>query len=382
MKCVSLVKAVSAVTEITDPYRAGVALGKQLSDLDPEVVILFSSYHAGKSPKLLEGVYDVLGKKPYIVGATGDGIYSPTGSMDVGTCALGLNSEGHLAWHLVAVPGVISQPTLAMREALDRVCQYHNPSLAFLFTDFRADASKLEKVMAKFTACPIVGGFAGDDRRMQGCGLYANDELVEDQVVLLVAEGNLDFSIRIAHDADPIGKAGKVTSVNGRHLLQIDDLTAQQFVVNQLGRQPGLSDVINLVVIDADTGKFKRTRATLSSQFNPGGSIELYAGLTLGDSVQLYHVTAEPLLREVERIGEQQKNNDITAAILISCTDRRSVLGQTRSHEVTAITRYHPNLPIIGISSFGEFAPLTYPDGQFTPTLFHNMTYVLLTLNS
>ena len=52
-------RAASASTRITDPYRAGVVLGESLAELQPEVVFLFSSIHEAV-PELLSGFYDGL----------------------------------------------------------------------------------------------------------------------------------------------------------------------------------------------------------------------------------------------------------------------------------------------------------------------------------
>ena len=53
-------RALSAQTSQSDPYRAGLELGEALAECAPEVVFLFSSIHYGLDADLAEGVSDAL----------------------------------------------------------------------------------------------------------------------------------------------------------------------------------------------------------------------------------------------------------------------------------------------------------------------------------
>jgi hypothetical protein len=43
-------------------------------------------------------------------------------------------------------------------------------------SDFRTDASLIEKVLEKHTEAPIIGGLAADDNQMKTCVVYANND--------------------------------------------------------------------------------------------------------------------------------------------------------------------------------------------------------------
>ena len=94
---------------------------------------------------------------------------------------------------------------------------------------------------------------------------------------------------------------------------------------------------------------------------------------------------AEPpeLLADVEVIADAQKAADKhpVAALIVSCTGRKRVLGKQTHHEVDALTARFPGLPLIGFPSHGEIAPLSLPTG-YTGNHFHNMTYVLLLIET
>ena len=59
--------ALSAFTNLSDPYRAGVALGETLARVRPEVVFLFCSINYGGSADLVEGLNDALDNPELIV---------------------------------------------------------------------------------------------------------------------------------------------------------------------------------------------------------------------------------------------------------------------------------------------------------------------------
>ena len=71
-------RARSSSTIVTDPYRAGIALGESLATMSPEVVFLFSSIDYSV-PELLEGLHDALDRDDVIVvGNSGNGFYETT----------------------------------------------------------------------------------------------------------------------------------------------------------------------------------------------------------------------------------------------------------------------------------------------------------------
>lgn len=89
-------QAISSSTVITDPYRAGIALGESLASMSPEVVFLFSSVHYSV-PELLEGLHAALDRDEVIVvGNSGNGFYEITGAYDHGAAVLGADSSARL----------------------------------------------------------------------------------------------------------------------------------------------------------------------------------------------------------------------------------------------------------------------------------------------
>nr|WP_294249201.1 FIST C-terminal domain-containing protein [Propionivibrio sp.] len=88
------------------------------------------------------------------------------------------------------------------------------------------------------------------------------------------------------------------------------------------------------------------------------------------------------MVAEVHAIAEaaSASGKGAAAALVISCSGRKVLLGEQIKHETSALTEaFAPDLPLAGFTSFGEIAPLRRADG-YTRNLFHNMTYVLLVI--
>ncbi|RZU38173.1 hypothetical protein EV700_2751 [Fluviicoccus keumensis] len=377
-------KALSAATQIPDPYRAGADLGDALKALRPEVVFLFSTIDLANGPLLLEGLRDALELPDcLIIGNSGDGLYSPEGCSEFGAVALGLNSGGAVRWQLSVGRRVTTDPVAATREAM-RAQQ--GASLAFLISDFHADASLVESVLEHEVDFPVIGGFAADDQQWHQCALYANSEVLSDCVVALGAHGPIRFGIHVENTISPVGQPGIVEAASGTRIDTISGIPAMQFIERETGKPVLRSDrgITSLTLTDHGPEPLKRLRAIAQDIGQSKQSLQLYGGIREGQQVQVCMANPEQIVREVDRVaaeaaaaGELQP----VAALIISCAGRKSLLGSAVQREVEAVKRCLPGLPLAGFPSLGEIAPLRR-SGGYSPNLFHNMTYVLLLIGS
>ncbi len=379
-------QAVSAATNAADPYRAGLELGSALEDMHPEVVFLFSTVQYEGSPELLEGIAEgVDNEDVLIIGNSGDGYYETSGASENGAAALGLNSGGEVRWHVAHASGVGANPPGATRKVLEDVKNAlgpDKPAFVVLFSDFRADASAIEKVIGEEADFPVMGGFAADDSQLERCFLYANGEALSDAVVALGATGPVRFSIDIGNSIAPVGKPGLIDAAEGSAVMQIEGMTAMEFVSRETGKPVLQTDrnITCLSILDNDEPGIKRLRSINSKYDESEGHLGLYGGIEAGKRVQVCLANPEELINEVAGIAQRVKDSefDPAAGIIVSCAGRKGVLGGEVGHEVTAVTeRFGDSLALAGFPSFGEMGPLKNPSG-YTRNLFHNMTYVLL----
>ncbi|MBL8509374.1 MAG: FIST C-terminal domain-containing protein [Chitinimonas sp.] len=378
-------RASTCETLISDPYRAGLALGEGLAGLAPEVVFLFTAVHYAGSTELLEGLYDALGRDDLVViGNSGDGYYAAGRASDLGAVALGLNSGGKVRWTVACAQGVGDDPVAATRSAFAqlRSAMAEEAALVFLAADFRADASLIETVLRDEVDCPVVGGLAADDDRMRTCYLYANRQVLQDAVVLLGMAGEVRFDISIGNALTPVGRPGLIEEAEGTALYRIDGIGAMDFIERETGKPVLQTDrgVVALTIVDPDRTAQRRLRAIVPDFGRGHGAIGLYGGIEAGKTVQVCLANPADLMAEVSRIAGRVATLDFqpVAGLIVSCTGRKQMLGNDIAREAGILAESFPaGLAIAGYPSFGEIGPLREGEG-YTRNLFHNMTYILL----
>jgi hypothetical protein len=270
-----------------------------------------------------------------------------------------------------------------MRHLLARLSDDgQTPCLGYLVSDFRADASEIEAVLGDRVDFPVVGGFAGDDHRMVKSYTYANRDVSSDALVVLAAYGELHFSIAVGNSLQTVGNIGQIEAAEGTQIDRIDGLSAVGFIERETGKTVLQTDrgVLCLSVHDPSKNNEERLRSIVPDFSKKSGSVGLFGGIANGHQVQVCRARPEDLTAEVYAIAEAARisGKPPVAALVVSCSGRKALLGGHVEHEVAALTRAFPNgLPLAGFPSFGEIAPLRRGNG-FTRNLFHNMTYVLL----
>ncbi len=368
-----------------DPYQAGIEIGEALLEISPEIIFLFSSIHYDGSPELAEAIYDVMDNNELIIiGCTGDGFYEEQMVANVGASALAINSNGSIQWHLDQQQGVGFTPfeaTSRCLERLDKSCP--NTQFFLLFSDFRTDASEVIRAVASSTTKPVIGGMASDNFDMEGCFIYINREVVIDTVALLAVTGDFPFEIFSAHNLKPEGRVGVITECQSTTVHTIDNIPAMTFVEEAMGKPLEHMDTgtITANVMNADNPHIMRHRSLLLSKNAAHDSdIHLFGGIEEGERIQLCLTNPDKLVAEVEAVaaGIDQLSFQPAAALVISCAGRKHLLGNKNSIEINSLISAQ-NAPhaIAGFPSLGEISPVK-TDSGYSPTLFHNMTYVLL----
>ncbi|NRF69606.1 FIST C-terminal domain-containing protein [Aquincola sp. S2] len=381
----------SASSTNPDPYRAALAIGESLAEIAPEVVFLHTTVHYSDWHEFIEGLYDGLGHRDVrLVGASGDGIHEAGRTVDVGAAALGLNSGGQVRWHVAFARGVKNDPEATVRAALATLADKlggRTPALYYFISDFDTDASRIETVLRDEVSVPVVGGMAGDDNdRMDHCSLFADGERLDDAVVMLAAEGALDFRVHIGNSIRPVGRPGRVQAAEGKVVHRIDGVDATEFVTRESGKPFLRADqgIVTLAVLNTAGPGEKRLRAVAKDRGEAAGSLALHGGIHTDDDVQVCVSSPQDLLHEVQTLaaGAAADGFDPAAALVITCAGRKWLVGGNIRYEVDAVFgAFGRTLPLAGFASFGEIGPLRH-DGQYTRNLFHNMTFVLLLIGS
>jgi hypothetical protein len=380
MRC----KSTSSIN--TDGYRAGSEIGEALREIEPEVVLVFSSItYDGQFCDIFEGLRDSLDSAAVrVFGGTSDGIYETARVAHHGICALGLNSGGALQWTTHLERGVKGNSFEAARKCAAHIADQLGGvvNFAFAFADgVMADGSKIVAGLSAVLATPFVGGLAGDDRKFLKSRIFLNGEVYEDAVGVLAARGPISFVVNSASGWCPVGETGIVEEAHGRTVERISGRTPQTFLREQIGKVPGETDlgIIPLATYhgEGDGHYFLRTPSSFDEET---GAATMFGSVETGAIVRVCTATRDDVLHAVEDAMQKTKREGFVpcGALIVSCAGRKWLLEEGSPAEVEKVlAAVGRRIPLVGLPSFGEIGPFLDAEGTYTPTFFHNVTFVV-----
>lgn len=375
----------SASSVNTDAYRAGAEIGSTLRELAPEVILLFASITYEEDFSVFyEGLYDALGSTNAIIfGGTGDGIYETNLTADYGISALGIHSEGRVTWSVSAECGTqLDSYAAARRCALALKTQ--ETGFYFVLADgTKSDGNQIVKGVASVLPGPFFGGLTGDDRRFTRSGLFLNGRVLEDAVAILAGTGPLVYAVNAFSGWTPMGALGRVEEVKGNVIGKISGISPVAFMKEQLGKPFGEADVGRIPLAmyrPEDEGHFLLRAPSRFEQTT--GAITTFGSVDEGSLVRVCSASREDVIKSVrntiEGIGRAFTPS---AAVVISCAGRKWILKDSGKEELNQIfDTLGMRVPLVGIPSFGEISPFRKLDGAYSPTFFHNVTFVICLL--
>jgi hypothetical protein len=231
---------------------------------------------------------------------------------------------------------------------------------------------------------PVLGGGAAPavgmthDPRPRA---IANDQILEDGIVVLLLSGSLAFSFGVDTGWRPVGARGTVTRATARTVEEIDGRPAIEFFERYLGQgDPPIGNP--LAVFEDDSDRFY-LRTPISTE-RPGGAIRVFGAIPEGSTVQLTVAATEEIFEGTRSalstaLSRYPSGARPDAGLVFSCAVRKWILG-TRTRREIEMTRelLGEGVPIAGFYCAGELAPLDDP----SVTRFHNETIVAVLLGS
>jgi hypothetical protein len=380
-------KCKSASSTNADGYRAGVEIGETLCPIEPEVVILFSSIaYCDQFPDLFDGLYDGLNTREVIVfGGTSDGVYETDQVFDNGITALALNSEGKVQWTAELEPKVDQDAFEASKRCAERVSATLKDHIDFAFVcadGIKADGTQVVKGVSRVIKGPFIGALTGDDRKFTRSFMLLNGEAYQDAVAILAARGPIRFAINSNSGWSPTGETGIIEACSGVTIDQISGVTPQQFFRNQLGKLPGETDLGMAALASYHAnGAGNYALRTPSNIDEATGAATMFGSLEKGTEVRVCSSTLKDVLNGVDEAMSliQKFPFEPAGALVISCAGRRWLLEERSCEEVARVLKaVGKKIPLAGFPSFGEMGPfIIKEDGRYTPTFFHNVTFVV-----
>ncbi|MDQ1354019.1 MAG: hypothetical protein QG657_4328 [Acidobacteriota bacterium] len=378
------VKSKSFSTTTVDPYEAGIEIGEALREIQPEVILLFTSIHYDFS-ELFEAIYSILGTREVVIfGGTGDGIYETGRVSSHGIAGLGINGGGKIHWPLAVRTDAHQDPFRCAQECARELLSKSKESIAaaFVFADLTCDGVKVVEGVASVLKAPFIGGLTGDDWQFKKGFIFANGEVYQNAVGILGMSGEFSFAMNSASGWKPMGKTGIVEESHGNVIGYIGGKKAVDFIEEQFGMPPAEAalGVISLAVYE--TEQFEHFFLRTSREFNlESGEITCFGSINTGSPVRLCNATEDDVLAGVnEALAGTGELGFVPAfAVVISCGERKWLLRDRVSEETNRLfDTLGKKIPLVGFSSFGEIGPFRRKDGSFTTVFFHNVSYVVL----
>ncbi|MFO0570340.1 MAG: FIST N-terminal domain-containing protein [Polyangiaceae bacterium] len=301
-----------------------------------------------------------------------------------------------VAWgearHLVAVAGPPHDDVPALAEALGGRFVRHTPDRSkyatlFVFGDGLSPA--FEKLVIELRKSPrhhhpIVGAGAGDDGRFERTAVGVNDRVFSGGMASVEIESDHAFGVGVAHGLERATRPMTVTRARGNHVFEIDErpaLDVYREYASSIGVDLAKIDVPQFMV-ENELGvllfdEVVRVRAAL--RVEKDGSLYVAGEVPEGSSVCIVRGTEEQIIAAASIAAEDAKaslGSVQPAGILVfSCVCRGRVLGERYAEEIRAIQSVFPDVPICGLSSYGEVARTrSRLDG------YHNDTIVVVAI--
>jgi hypothetical protein len=382
---------ISSKSILTDPYRAGLQIGKTLAPISPEVILLFASMSYDPDfSEFFEALYDALGVESVIVfGGTGDGIYETSCAENYGVSALGISSDGLVSWSTAVEQGVRANSFSAARACARKALASCPASASFrmvLADGAKADGHAIVGGIEAEIQGPFFGGLTSDDRKFTRSKVFLNGTEYEDAVAILTGCGDLSFAVNAASGWTPMGRDGIIEDNQGCEIRTISGQTAQEFMAGELGKPLGEADlaIVPLAAYQAGSTEhfFLRTSSHLHADT---GAVTTFGSVEKGTVVRVCSASREDVMRGVSEAmrGLTLDSLDFipSAAIVISCAGRKWLLADRGEKEISALFEYLGySVPLIGFPSLGEISPFRLGDGTYTTVNFHNVTFVVCLL--
>lgn len=391
-----MIKAGVSISKNKDTIKAGHEACKQaLADAggSANLIIVFSSV-AHNQEDVLRGVRSVSKSIP-LVGCSDAGEITNQGPTTGSIAVMALNADT-IQCNLGAGTGADKDSFAAGKKAAQAVMATAEvpPSLFMMFVEGLAENGAasvrgVQSVMGR--NFPIMGGSAGDDFKFEKTYQYINDKVLNNAVIGVGLSGNFVFGVGVMHGWEPIGLPMKVTKSEGSKLIEIDGRPALSIYEDYFGKRADelIKEPIAKMAYTYPLGMSVEGSTELLIVdvviANKKGEITCAAEIPEGSEIRLMLGDAEKAISAAKQAAEgakkQLKGSDPKAIIVFDCMARCKLLGDRRGEEIVAVQEVlGKDVPLIGLYTYGEQAPLSGILGEKCHSRFHNETMTLMVI--
>lgn len=376
---------------ISDDIEIGVALEevieqcvRQLGTCRPQAGILFSSCMDADFPEILNRI---LQQFPglQLIGCTSDGEISRETGFIEDSLALLLLASDTLEFATAVATNISENAKESFKLAFQNACQtlHSEPACAFIFPDGLTTVGIAMNEVFPYAfgdAFPIFGGSAGDHYLFTGCYQFHNDKVYTNAAPILVIAGDLTIQCAVSTGPLPTGFHYTLGKHQNNVVYEIDGKTAVAFFREHLGEFREEFSEFPLAVYENNAKNFYLRDPLHLNKEN--GSIAFVGTFPDHCTVRLTLVSQNDVLDAAEQAIRQvlntEKGGEPELLLVFSCTWVRHILGSRTDSAFTLLRQAPVSIPFFGFYCYGEIAPFTIG----TPSLFHNDTFLIVSLSS
>jgi len=238
---------------------------------------------------------------------------------------------------------------------------------------------------------PVAGASASDNLAFKKTHLYSGNEILTDAACGILFGGKLNYGLGIKHGWKPLGKPHSVTKAKDNIVYEIDGQPAVQLYLDYLGYSLNqLKKELRYVSVFSPLGMYipgedeylLRNVTTIQED----GSLVFQGNVPQETKVRLMIGTKESCmdaaLAALEDVKKSFEGKTMKFVLVFDSVSRYILLGRQAKKELELIrNNLDSDIPIIGIYTFGEQAPLKAISYQGR-TYFHNQTIAILGIGS
>ena len=231
-------------------------------------------------------------------------------------------------------------------------------------------------------AVPVIGGAAGDDRRLEQTFVFDGDRVLTDAAVAVWIGSQRPVRVVCRHGWQPIGLPQLVTRVDGPVVHEIGGRPARQVFEEHFRHQGPPHDLVwempggyysagAFGLIEPDGSLLIR-----GAFIDGDGVIRTFAPLPAYSAVHLVSCDQHDLLQVADEIAEQSLAGAADPAVLLtfSCVARLDILRDRGAEEPARLQAAAGPVPTFGFYTYGEYARTRGVAG------YHNATIAAVAL--